>query len=68
MPFVVRGCPQCDAVYHVVMANVGSEQDEQGVTCLACGTLLAGREGKFILKYFMLRPDGYVRGWKKRDD
>ena len=31
------------------------------VNCRSCGATLAGRDGNFFLKYFMLRKAGRVR-------
>ena len=44
-----------EALYHVVKAEAGPETTEAEVTCHACGAPLPGREGTFVLKYFMLR-------------
>jgi hypothetical protein len=39
----------------VVKAEAGPETDNREINCRACGDPLAGREGKFVLKYFLLR-------------
>ena len=48
-------CPNCGAFYQVVKAEAGPETDNREITCRACGGPLVGREGKFVLKYFLLR-------------
>jgi len=48
-------CPNCGAFYQVVKAEAGPETDNREITCCACGGPLVGREGKFVLKYFLLR-------------
>ena len=48
-------CPNCGAFYQVVKAEAGPETDNREITCRACGAPLVGREGKFVLKYFLLR-------------
>ena len=48
-------CANCQALYHVVKAEAGPETTGAEVTCRACRAPFAGREGKFVLKYFMLR-------------
>jgi hypothetical protein len=48
-------CPTCGAKYEVVRieAPPGPTTD-RAITCVSCGGPLNGREGKFILKYFMI--------------
>jgi hypothetical protein len=48
-------CPNCGAFYQVVKAEAGPETDTREITCRACGGPLTGRDGKFVLKYFLLR-------------
>jgi hypothetical protein len=48
-------CPRCQALYQVVKVEAGPESDNREITCRACGGPLVGREGKFVLKYFLLR-------------
>ena len=48
-------CPNCQALYQVVKVEAGPETDNRELTCRVCGGPLAGREGKFVLKYFLLR-------------
>jgi predicted Zn finger-like uncharacterized protein len=51
-PFI---CPNCGAFYQVVKVEAGPETDNREIKCRACGGPLVGREGKFVLKYFLLR-------------
>ena len=59
-------CPNCRALYHVVEVEAGPETNFHDVGCRACGAELPGREGNFILKYFMLRKAGRTQGSKRR--
>ena len=48
-------CPNCSGFYQVVKAEAGPETDNRQIACRVCGGPLVGREGKFVLKYFLLR-------------
>jgi hypothetical protein len=48
-------CPNCNAFYQVVKVEAGPETTDREIACRVCGVPLAGREGKFVLKYFLLR-------------
>ena len=48
-------CPNCGAHYQVVKVAAGRETDDREINCRSCGAPLAGREGKFVLKYSLLR-------------
>jgi hypothetical protein len=48
-------CPSCNALYQVVKAEPGPETVDREIACRSCGGALAGRDGKFVLKYFLLR-------------
>ena len=50
-------CPNCSAEYRVVRVEADLAKDRE-ITCRKCGGPLVGREGKFILKYFLLRRSG----------
>ena len=54
-------CPNCDALYQVVKVEAGPETIDGEVACRSCGAPFAGMEGKFVLKYFLLRKAGRVR-------
>ena len=45
-------CPHCGAAYKVVQIEAPSDPVE--VTCRSCGGPLQGREGRFLLKYFLV--------------
>ena len=62
--FISFTCANCQALYHVVKVEAGPETTEAEVTCRACGAPFAGREGTFVLKYFMLRHG--ARGRRRR--
>ena len=58
MPETTRrfDCPNCGAEYKVVRAEADPPPDRQ-IVCRRCGAPLQGRDGKFILKYFLVgRP------------
>jgi transcription elongation factor Elf1 len=47
-------CPKCQARYKLVRVE-GDDVDFEGqITCRSCGAPLQGREGKDILKYFLV--------------
>ena len=49
-------CPNCNTLYRIIKAEAGSETVDREITCRACGGgPLAGRQGNFVLKYFLLR-------------
>jgi len=51
-------CSNCGAKYELVRveAPAGPTTDRE-ITCISCGGPLRGREGKFLLKYFLIeRP------------
>jgi predicted Zn finger-like uncharacterized protein len=58
-------CPNCQALYHIVKVERGPETVDRDVTCRSCGAPLPGREGNFVLKYFMLRKAGRVQRWRR---
>jgi hypothetical protein len=45
-------CPQCAAAYQVVRVEADAAADRD-IACPACGAPLQGRDGSFILKYFL---------------
>ena len=50
-------CPNCETAYRVVLAEAGPETKDREITCRHCGEPLNGREGRFVLKYFLVeRP------------
>jgi hypothetical protein len=58
-------CPHCDALYQVVKVEAGPETVDRQLTCRSCGGPLPSSEGKFIIKYFMLRKAGRIQKWRK---
>jgi hypothetical protein len=58
-------CPNCSALYQVVKVEAGPETIARQLTCRACGGPLLGREGKFVIKYFLLRNAGRIEKWKR---
>lgn len=50
-------CPHCGANYNVVRVEAPPLGRDREVICLGCGAPLPGREGAFIMKYFLVeRP------------
>ena len=51
-------CPNCAAKYEVVrVEGPRVPTTDREITCVSCGGPMNGREGKFILKYFLVeRP------------
>jgi len=52
MSAVRTNCPHCGAAYKVVQVEAASDPVE--ITCRSCGGPLQGREGRFLLKYFLV--------------
>jgi hypothetical protein len=58
-------CPNCQALYQIVKVEAGSESVFKEVPCRVCGAPLAGRDGKFVLKYFLLREATRAQKWRR---
>ena len=58
-------CPNCSALYQVVRIEAGPETVTGDIACRSCGTSLPAREGKLVLKYFLLRNAGRIQKWKR---
>jgi hypothetical protein len=58
-------CPNCNALYQVVKVEAGPETGYRAITCRACGAPLPPREGKFVVKYFLLRTGGRIQRWRR---
>ena len=58
-------CPNCDALYQVIKAEAGPETVDSEISCGICGRPLDGRDGEFVLKYFLLREAGRKQVWRK---
>jgi hypothetical protein len=54
-------CAVCDAMYQVSKTEGEDEATDPEITCLVCGAPFPAREGKFVLKYFMLRKAARLR-------
>ena len=48
-------CPKCNSFYELIKVEAGPETVHREVACRSCETPLPGMEGKFVLKYFLLR-------------
>ena len=48
-------CPHCQALYHLVKVEAGPETIDRELACRVCNAPFVSREGKFVLKYFLLR-------------
>jgi hypothetical protein len=59
-------CPTCNALYQMVRQEAGPETVKREITCRVCGGSLPSCEGKFVLKYFMLRKGGRIQRWRDR--
>jgi hypothetical protein len=49
----------------MIRQEAGSETVNSEITCCACGGPLPNRDGKFVLKYFLLRKGGRIQRWRK---
>jgi hypothetical protein len=47
-------CPHCQAKYKLVRVDAPIVEIMQEITCRSCGGPLQGREGRFIMKYFLV--------------
>jgi hypothetical protein len=64
--FVFFTCLNCKALYELVKVEASLETIDRALTCLVCGAPLPGREGKFVLKYSLLRKAERPRKNKPR--
>ena len=46
-------CPTCNGAYKLVRAEADSRSFNGPIECYYCGGPLVGREGEFVLKYFV---------------
>jgi predicted Zn finger-like uncharacterized protein len=56
-------CPNCKALYQVVRTEAGPEAADHEINCRECKAPFPAREGKFVLKYFMLRRGALDKKW-----
>jgi len=54
-------CPNCGAHYQVVITDAGPETVDRQINCRACGAPFNGRDGQFVLKYFLVWSPGRLR-------
>jgi predicted RNA-binding Zn-ribbon protein involved in translation (DUF1610 family) len=60
-------CPNCGAQYKLVRVETNETLPDQQLTCRKCRGPLHGREGRFVLKYFLVdRPRRRVLGPRGR--
>jgi hypothetical protein len=59
-------CPQCGALYKLIRVEAPPSSDEREITCRNCGAVLQGREGPYILKYFMVNRPKQVAARRRR--
>jgi hypothetical protein len=59
-------CPNCQALYQIVKVEASPETDDREIICRACRYPLVAREGKLVLKYFLLRKGGGVARLTRR--
>ena len=59
-------CLNCDALYQVVKTGPEQEAIDRWVTCHSCGGPLPARDGKYVLKYFLLRKAIANRKWRRK--
>jgi hypothetical protein len=59
-------CLDCKALYQLHKVEAGLETVDQALTCLVCGAPLPGREGKFVIKYSLLRKATRRKTYNKR--
>jgi hypothetical protein len=55
MPADPFHCPNCNAFYRVIKVEAGPETPDTEIACRNCGGPLTGREGNWVLKYFLVR-------------
>ena len=51
-------CPNCGAQYKLVRVETNEALPDQQLACRKCGGPLHGREGRFVLKYFLVDRPG----------
>ena len=59
-------CPGCGTFYELVRVDAENDVVDRELMCLVCGASLQSREGRFVLKYFLLnRPNPQrQKSWK----
>jgi hypothetical protein len=64
--FSFFNCPNCQALYQLIKQTAEPKSNERQITCRACGAPFSSRDGKFALKYLMLREASRVQRWRRR--
>jgi predicted RNA-binding Zn-ribbon protein involved in translation (DUF1610 family) len=60
-------CPNCGAHYRLVRVEAPANTPDREITCRSCGAPLQAREGRYILKYFLVeRPRIQARAGRRR--
>ena len=59
-------CPNCGAQYEIVRVEKDTVVAGEQVTCRRCGGPLSGRDGRFILKYFLVDHRGALPKVRRR--
>ena len=54
-------CSNCGAHYQIVRAEAGPETIDRQIKCRVCDAPLDGRDGEFVLKYFLIWTPGRLR-------
>jgi DNA-directed RNA polymerase subunit RPC12/RpoP len=57
-------CTTCDAPYRIVRVEAEPSSADRKIACRVCGAPLQGRDGPFVLKYFLVgrAPDKTTHG------
>ena len=58
-------CPNCSALYQLVCVEADTIAVDRELSCLSCGGPLQGRQGRFVLKYFLL-GHRHSATWRRR--
>jgi DNA-directed RNA polymerase subunit RPC12/RpoP len=60
-------CSNCGAHYRLVRVEAGVETTSREITCRSCGSPLQAREGRYVLKYFLVdRPRVQAQKGRRR--
>jgi hypothetical protein len=59
-------CPHCEALYHVIKLEAAPESVDRQTKCAICDGSLSAGDGKYSLKYFLLRKAARRQKWQRR--
>jgi hypothetical protein len=59
-------CPHCEALYHVIKLEAALETVDRQIKCTICDGSLPAGDGKFTLKYFLLRKATRRKSWQRQ--